>query len=414
MRSRARGNGPADPAHDGLTCVPENVRGSAPLARRGVAVARAGVPPARRSAAVARSRALPAAVLAVLALALGACSTPLVGSAPGGPVGKPTPSPTTPAPSPSPTPEPELWPLTGVVVEGESADRPALSVKIENSAPARPQSGLEDADLVWEEMVEGGITRFNAAYHSTVPEALGPIRSVRPMDAAISGPLGGLLAFSGGVQPYIQKARDAGLQILMEDGGHAGFYRISTRRAPHNLYGSGAELLAQADQAHKKPPALQFSYAADAASASAVVGGRPAAGIDIRFPSTNPGWTWQAAGDAGRGWGPGVWLRDEAGVAQHAADGDPIVATNVVVLRVQVVITDARDVAGNRVPETILAGHGTAQVATGGHVVEATWSKAGDLEPLSLTGKDGKPVELAPGSTWIELVPTSGGSVSVG
>ncbi|GAA4287180.1 hypothetical protein GCM10022262_15390 [Georgenia daeguensis] len=391
MRSRARGNGPADPADDRVSCVREDVRGGATVARR---------------------RALPAAALAVLALALGACSTPTVGSAPGAPVAKPTPSPTTPAPSP--TPEPELWPLTGVVVESDGADRPALSVKIENSAPARPQSGLEDADIVWEEMVEGGITRFNAAYHSTVPEALGPVRSIRPMDAAISGPLGGLLAFSGGVQPYIQKARDAGLQILTEDGGHAGFYRVSTRRAPHNLYGDGAELLAQADGSHKKPPAQQFAYAADSASASAVVGGRPAAGIDIRFPSTNPGWTWQADGDAGRGWGPGVWLRDEAGATQHAADGDPIVATNVVVLRVEVVITEARDVAGNRVPETILSGAGAAQVATGGHVVEATWSKAGDLKPLVLTGKDGKPVQLAPGSTWIELVPTSGGSVTVG
>jgi hypothetical protein len=109
-----------------------------------------------------------------------------------------------------------------------------------------------------------------------------------------------------------------------------------------------------------------------------------------------------------------VWLRDEAGVPQHAADGDPIVATNVVVLRVEVVITEARDVAGNPVPETILVGEGAAQIATGGHVVDATWSKAGDLKPLTLTGKDGRPVQLAPGSTWIELVPTTDGSVTVG
>jgi hypothetical protein len=81
---------------------------------------------------------------------------------------------------------------------------------------------------------------------------------------------------------------------------------------------------------------------------------------------------------------------------------------------VEVVITDARDVAGYPVPETILAGQGAAQVATGGNVIDATWSKAGDVKPLVLTGKDGRPVELAPGSTWIELVPTSGGSVTVG
>jgi hypothetical protein len=361
--------------------------------------------------AVGRRRVVTASLLVVLALALGACTSSVPGSAIGDPVAKPTPSPT---PTPEPTPEPDLWPLTGVVVEGEGADRPALSVKIENSAPARPQSGLEEADIVWEEMVEGGITRFNAAYHSTVPEVLGPIRSVRPMDAAISGPLGGLLVFSGGVAPYIQAARDAGLQVLSEDGSDPGFYRISARRAPHNLYGNGADFLAAADDAHRAPPAQQFSYADDAASASAALTGQPTAGIDVRFPSTNPGWTWQADGDAGRGWGLGVWARDEAGVPQRAADGDAIVATNVVVLRVEVVLTEVRDAGGNRVPETILQGGGAAHVGTGGKAIEATWSKAGEREPLVLKGKDGKPVELAPGSTWVELVPTDGGSVTIG
>ncbi|WP_418606740.1 DUF3048 domain-containing protein [Georgenia sp. SUBG003] len=329
----------------------------------------------------------------------------------GEPVAKPTPSPT---PSPTPPPEPERWPLTGVVVGDDAAERPAMSVKIENSAPARPQSGLEEADLVWEEMVEGGITRFNAVYHSTVPGELGPIRSVRPMDADISGPLGGLLVFSGGVPPYIQAARDAGLQDLSEDAGSPGFYRVSSRRAPHNLYGDGATFLAAADDAHRAPPEEQLEYADDAASASAVLHGRPAAGIDIGFPRTNPGWTWQAAGDAGRGWGPGVWARDESGVAQHSADGDALVATNVVVLRVQVVLTEARDASGTRVPETILEGKGAAHVGTGGHVVEATWSKAGEREPLVLTDSSGRAVELAPGSTWIELVPAADGSVSIG
>jgi hypothetical protein len=109
-----------------------------------------------------------------------------------------------------------------------------------------------------------------------------------------------------------------------------------------------------------------------------------------------------------------VWARDESGVAQHAADGDALVATNVVVLRVEVVLTEARDASGTRVPETILKGTGAAQVGTGGHVVDATWSKAGEREPLVLTGKDGRAVALAPGSTWIELVPATDGSVTIG
>ncbi|WP_127132130.1 DUF3048 domain-containing protein [Georgenia sp. SYP-B2076] len=330
-------------------------------------------------------------------------------------------SPSTPEPEPSttttpavdlakkarPAPLPARWPLTGVA--GEVTPRPALSVKIENSAAARPQTGLEDADVVWEEMVEGGITRFNAVYHSAVPDVLGPVRSVRPMDAAISGPLGGVMAFSGGQPQFVQQIRDAGLQVLSNDEGVRGLYRVKFRRAPHNVYGSGPDLLAQADGAHSAPPAEQLRHAWDAASASAVKAGTPASRIVLAFPSAAPGWTWDGAADAGRGGGPGVWARDERGAAQVSADGVRIVATNVVVLRVQVVDTGARDPAGLPVPETVLTGNGQALVATGGKVLEGTWSKAGTRDPLALTAADGTPLTIAPGNTWIELVPVNGG-----
>src|SRR5699024_1777127 len=92
------------------------------------------------------------------------------------------------------------WPLTGRPAEdaGDALGRAAVSVKIENSPAARPQVGLQRADIVWEQLVEGGMTRLVATYHSDVPEDVGPIRSIRPMDAAIAGPAGGVLAFSGG------------------------------------------------------------------------------------------------------------------------------------------------------------------------------------------------------------------------
>ncbi|MDR3068007.1 MAG: DUF3048 domain-containing protein, partial [Cellulomonas sp.] len=120
---------------------------------------------------------------------------------------------------------PETWPLTGLPVGEASVVRPALAVKIENDKAARPQTGLEQADLVWEEVVEGGITRFAAVFHSQVPEEVGPVRSNRPMDARIVAPTKGLIAFSGG--QYTQQLRDAGLQVLSQDGGSPGFFRKS-------------------------------------------------------------------------------------------------------------------------------------------------------------------------------------------
>ncbi|WP_249043204.1 DUF3048 domain-containing protein [Georgenia thermotolerans] len=352
-----------------------------------------------------RRRALVALGAAAL-LALTACTSR----------SEPEPAPTTPSPTvdlptkPTPKPVPARWPLTGVA--GEVEQRPAMSVKVENSVSARPQTGLEAADIVWEEMVEGGITRFNAVYHSVIPEEIGPIRSVRPMDAAISAPLHGLIVFSGGQPQFVQQMRAAGLQVLSNDEHAPGMYRVGFRRAPHNVYGNGPQLLGQADADHSAPPPEQLAYAWDPARATAVLSGAPASRLRVAFPAAAPGWTWDAGADAGRGGPAGAWVRDENGAAQASAGGTRIVATNVVVLRVQVVDTGTRDPAGNPVPETVLTGEGEAVVASGGKVVNAHWSKPGAGDPLALTDGAGKKVELVPGNTWIELVPISGGNVS--
>ncbi|MHB1065077.1 MAG: DUF3048 domain-containing protein [Georgenia sp.] len=343
---------------------------------------------------------------AALALVLAACS-------PSAPDEKPTVAPTTattPTPSPTPTtppPPPPTWPLTGLPREGELG--PALSVKIENSRQSRPQTGLEDADVVWEEMVEGGITRFNAVYHSVVPEVLGPVRSARPMDAAISAPYGGVIAFSGGQPAFVEKIRATGLLVLSHDLGSPGFYRVRDRRTPHNVFATGPELVAQATDGHTTPPPEQLAFAADVAGSSAVVAGAPATVLAVGFPSSAPGWTWDPAA-IGHGAG-GDWMRDESGLEQLSTDGDRLAADNVVVLRVQIRSTGTFDPAGNPVPETILEGEGDALVASGGKVLAARWAKGGVSEPLRLTDAAGAPILLSPGNTWIELVPVDGGSM---
>jgi hypothetical protein len=95
------------------------------------------------------------------------------------------------------------------------------------------------------------------------------------------------------------------------------------------------------------------------------------------------------------------------------ADGTQIRAVNVVVLRVDVVNTPFTDAIGTHVPETVMVSSGDALIATGGRVVTASWSKASVNEPVVLTGVDGRPIRLAPGNTWIELVPKGTGAVSV-
>ena len=317
-----------------------------------------------------------------------------------------SPRPSPPPPLPPLPPPPVPWPLTGLE-SSTPVDHPALAVKIENSVEARPQTGLGAADLVWEEVVEGGITRYVAVYHSTLPPQVGPVRSIRPMDPSITAPLHGLFAFSGGQRAYVGAAAGAGLQLLSNDAGAAGFHRIGARRAPHNMYADPRALLAQADDGHRAAPPAQFDVAAAGGQPTTVTAGTPATSLQLTLSgASHPRWTWSEPGAR--------WLRAEGSTPAVEADGTPLQATDVVVLRVDVVPTSARDPAGNPVPETVLVGTGQALVASGGRTVPGTWTKNAVTDRLVLTGPDGKPVLLAPGTTWVELVPNGTGAVTVG
>ena len=314
---------------------------------------------------------------------------------------------TTAAPTTTPPPPPPVWPLTGVPTTA-LVNRPALAVKIENSIDARPQTGLNDADMVWEEVVEGGITRFVAVYNSTIPTEIGPVRSVRPMDPSIAVPLHGVLAFSGGATWILNIVKQSGVQMLSQDAGNDGFYRTRTRSAPHNVYATPQTLLSQADPARAvSPPPAQFQFAPTGGQPTVATAGTPATSLKMTISAvSHPTWTWSAA--------DGKWLRSENTTPSVNSDGARLAATNVVVVRVDVVLLNAFDPAGNRVPETQLVGTGAALVASGGKTMTATWTKTAVDKPLVLTDASGNPVDLAPGNTWVELVPKTTGPLTVG
>ena len=301
---------------------------------------------------------------------------------------------------------PPRWPLTGVAATDVVA-RAALAVKVENPKEARPQRGLDQADMVWEEVVEGGVTRYVAVFHSVVPDEVGPIRSVRPMDPAIASPLHGLMAFSGGQPWFVAAISASGLQPLSNDAGNAGFARSKDRPAPHNVIGTPTTFWNQADATHQASPPEQFHMSRNPTQATATTLGTPASTISLTLSGySSPSWQWNAA-DA-------TWQRSEAGTPAIAASGARLAATNVIVLRVTLVDSGTIDPAGSPVPETKLVGTGEALVATGGKTIAATWTKTATDAVLTLATADGKDVKLAAGKTWIELVPNGGGSVTTG
>ncbi|HEX7806924.1 MAG TPA: DUF3048 domain-containing protein [Cellulomonas sp.] len=351
-----------------------------------------------------QTRALALLTVAVAA-ALGACGG---GSTPGPAVSVPAVtvgSNVDPAKQAAPTPVvPARWPLTGVAA-ADVAVRPALAIKVENPPEVRPQTGIDQADIIWEEVVEGGITRFVAIFQSQVPDQVGPIRSVRPMDPAIVSPMHGLIAFSGGQPKFVAALSAAAVQTLSQDGGGAGFARSNVRAAPHNVFGTPTTFWNQADADHKASPPEQFHFARTADQATAVVSGTAAAAVNLQLSGmSHPSWAWNAADS--------TWLRSESGAPATAASGARLAVTNVIALSVTLVDSGTVDPAGNPVPETKLVGSGTALVATGGKSIAATWTKTATNAPLTLATADGTDIKLAAGKTWVELVPNGSGSMS--
>jgi hypothetical protein len=302
---------------------------------------------------------------------------------------------------------PLVWPLTGVPAKVVKA-RPAVSVKIENATAARPQRGLNQADIVWEEVVEGGITRFVATYHSNIPDVVEPVRSVRPMDAAIVAPLDGILVFSGGQGPFISAVQRLGTQTIIMDDGDPGFRRDPARTAPHNVIGTMSTFVKQADAERTSPPPAQFDYARKLGQGTARQSGKPARSADVKLSAVQrTGWTWDR--DSKR------YLRSEGASPSMAANGKRHAARNVLVLSTEVFNTKWVDPTGAPVPEHRLArSGGKGTLLSMGHSVSVRWSKKSLKAPIVLKTPGGKSVELEPGNTWIELVPKGKGSWQVG
>ncbi len=287
------------------------------------------------------------------------------------------------------TTAPLTFPLTGLPDgSGDGQTRPALTVKIDNIDPhSRPQTGLDQADVVYEELTEGGITRFAAVYQSQVPDTIGPVRSVRHMDRGIVSSLGGILVYSGGNPFAIEEVAKAPVNRIDENNAGDAFFRSDDRDAPHNLFARGQALFDFGGE--PVPPAPQFTYL----TPGVPVVGEPVSsfrvGFDVEGPSGNygPTYTWDAA--------TGTWKRDIAGVPFVMTDGVQIAPTNVVV-QMTYYPQDS---------EGILAGEGDVLVFTQGQLIRGRWTRPSPDVPATYTDAAGQPILLTPGTTWVELLP---------
>ncbi len=279
-------------------------------------------------------------------------------------------------------------PLTGKVLS-EQPGQPILAVKIDNSGSGR-QIGLGKADMVVEELVEGGITRLATFYYSQVPSDAGPVRSMRATDIGIVAPLKAVLVASGAAAPTAKRVRRAHIRTFTEGG--RGFYR-GPGSAPYNLYVDMDKLVKPMKPLGQVPaPYLPFG--------------------DEPLPKGTPAKRFVAvfspASDSHFQFRGGRYVNTDG-----YARGNDFVADTVLVLRVKVGDAGYLDPSGAKVPETKFTGTGSATIFDDGRMVKGTWVKKGLNAPLTLRAR-GKELQLPPGQVRIELVPNDTGSLQVG
>jgi hypothetical protein len=287
------------------------------------------------------------------------------------------------------------WPLTGLpVAGGDDVEKPhpVLVTKIDNTYSSAPQLGLGKADLVVEELVEGGLTRLAAFFYSHLPTKVGPVRSMRASDIGIVSPAHATVVTSGAAGRTIARIKGAGIQYFQE--GAPGLSRDTSRRAPYNVFADLTKVAKEAETAPARPDDyLPWGEEKDFPS------GQPASKIAVSFGmghTTN--WTYDGKGYTNEN--------------TYAAKGDHFPADTVLVLKVRVGDAGYLDPAGNPVPETKFTGKGPALIFHGGKLVRGTWSKSDLKASINISTRAGD-LTVPAGHTWIELLPAATGGLTI-
>ena len=316
----------------------------------------------------------------------------------------PTPTETPDSSSPAPTPTPVLSqfeqdekdgiirsPLNGTAVSEESLTRRILGVKVDNHLEARPQSGIEKADLIFEIWVEG-LTRYLAFFQASDVEYIGPIRSMRPTDIALQNPFGAGFVNSGGQDWVYELAWNSSVRYFLEPEGT---FRISDRYPPHNLYGDTVALRTLDDRGdYDEPLEALWNFGEMPEDAT------PATQISMTYPyDFSSSWYWNPVlnhYEKDTTGNPHYYLDSEGNAQRVSAD-------TLIVFEMDVYMTCYGCATGRAVPVTVTTGSGPAWILAEGKVVSGTWSRETDTEWFSIQDENGSDLKVPPGRIWVTL-----------
>ena len=295
--------------------------------------------------------------------------------------------PDTPA-TPAPSGSHQLYsPITG---EPVSVLGPVLATKIDNLAPARPQTGLTAADIVYVLPVEGGLSRFLAVFSSRFPPVVGPVRSAREDDLELLRQFGRPAFAYSGAQPQLLPVVEKARTVDLYDGRVGGYFRDPHRVAPHNLYAHTAQLLAEAPGASRAHD-IGFRFG------PAPAGGRATSSFSVSYPAARFMFRWSAK--------DGRWLVWMDGAPAGATEGGQLSAPTVVIQYTKVRTSRFLE-AGVRPPYAQSTGTGTGVVLRGGQAYTIHWSRPDADGGTTFTTTSGQAMTFARGPVWIVLAAT--------
>jgi hypothetical protein len=295
---------------------------------------------------------------------------------------------------------PPAAPLTGLPQTDEGKlSRPALMVKVDNTpSGVAVQEGLDKADVVFVEMVEGGQTRIAAVYQSQ-DATVGPVRSARTSDVEIAGALNKpLLAYSGANGGVLRQVRSGPLvDAGIDQGAVTPIYQRNQRgRSVYRFFLPTGDIY-EARGSEGSTPIPLFQYLAKKEKAQ----GEDVKSASVRYGATTAAYDWNAKTKK--------WDRIQNGAAHVMPGKDDsrvrVAPANVVILMTPYRDSGFRDVTGAASPMAVLQGTGEAWFLVGGKLLKGSWSRPGPVGPFTFTAAFGIPVKLTPGQTFIELAP---------
>lgn len=304
----------------------------------------------------------------------------------------PTPTPTTSTTTPPPPPPPPVNPFTGA----KPSPNPVVAVKIDDTGNGQPQMNIDRADLVYVEQVEGGLTRLLGVFNTQLP-SVESVRSVRANDPELLAQFGPIaFAASGGGGNPLQVMDRSTLKTSINDRGGPGFSRDGNRSAPYNLVAN----LAQVGSGVHGPRATNIGLTFGPLTPTQLAHAPKASSIHTVVGATAVQFDWNAQLKK--------YVRIIGGVAQTAADGQPIATPNVIVQFCQVTPYPGDvDVMGNVSQFTHSIGIGRSVIYRDGHQVEGKWWRPALNHGTQYFDGAGKAVPLSPGGAWVLLVATN-------